>query len=457
MRVLPITVVLSLLIVESLRTQDSARPRATHGPNIVVLFADDAGYADFGFQEHPDPKVGKLTPHIDRIAHEGVRFTDAYVSGCVCSPSRAGLMTGRYQQRFGHERNLPQRYMKGGMSLQEHTVADRLGELGLQTALIGKWHLGYPEAYHPNRRGFADFTGLLMGSRPYVPLPNPDADRVIQHNGEALPESGYVTDRFGGFAVDWIEKHKDEPFFLFVSFTAVHGPLQPLDEDLETLDGFAQQRRRNYAGLMVGLDRAVGRVLDALDRNHLTDNTLVVFTNDNGGQTLTGAVNRPLRGRKGQLWEGGIRVPMAMRWPGHITPGLTIRDPVITLDLLPTFVAVQGGRVDPLWKLDGVDLLPRITGKLDRLPERTLFWRSQGSKGPIAARRGDLKLLVGRSAEASSDENAAEAAQPQLFDLAHDIGETTDVAAQHLDKLASILTETIAWESELIEPLWGGD
>ena len=448
-----VIVALCLAVVAPCAPAQDERP-----PNIVVLFADDAGYADFGFQEYPDPKVGKLTPQIDRIAREGVRFTDAYVSGCVCSPSRAGLLTGRYQQRFGHERNLPPGYMAGGMSLDERTVADRLTALGLTTSLVGKWHLGYPEPYHPNQRGFAEFMGLLQGSRSYRPIANPSPHRVLQHNGSALEETGYVTDRFGDAAVEYIETHKAAPFFLLVSFTAVHGPLQPLDEDVEPLEGFGQQRRRNYAGLMVGLDRAVGRVLDALDANGLADNTLVVFTNDNGGQTLTGAVNRPLRGRKGQLWEGGIRVPMAMRWPGHIGPGTTVRDPVITLDLLPTFVALAGGEVDPAWRLDGVNLLPLVTGAVDQLAERTLFWRSQGAEGPIAARRGKWKLLIGRDSGISNDANPAEGVAPALFDLSQDIGESVDLAANadQADTLAELTAATRAWEEELIEPLWGG-
>jgi arylsulfatase A-like enzyme len=416
-------------------------------PNIVVLFADDAGYADFGFQPQSDPDLAERTPHIDRIAREGVRFSDAYMSGCVCSPSRAGLMTGRYQQRFGHERNIPPGYMAGGLPLGERTAADRLAGLGFSTGLVGKWHLGYPAAYHPDRRGFAWFHGLLQGSRSYFPIDDVPPHRVIQQDGEPLPEVGYVTDRFGEAAVEFIRAHAEEPFFLFVSFTAPHGPLQAKAEDLAALQDVAPLQRRRYAGLVVALDRAVGRILDALDEHELSGRTLLVFTNDNGGQTQTGAVNAPLRGRKGQLWEGGIRVPMAARWPGRIPPGAVVADPVIALDLLPTFVSAAGGSVDEGWQLDGVDLLPRLTGAVGELPGRDLFWRSQGSDGPVAMRRGAFKLVVERG---DGDELV------HLFDLSADVAEENDLAAEHPDRVAAMRAAIAAWEARLVEPLWGG-
>jgi arylsulfatase A-like enzyme len=413
-------------------------------PNVVLLFADDAGYADFGFQPEPAPALARLTPHIDTIAAAGVRFTNAYVSGCVCSPSRAGLLTGRYQQRFGHERNLPPGY-EGGLPLDERTAADHLGALGLTTALVGKWHLGYPPEYHPGQRGFDLFHGLLQGSRSYFPIENPSPNRVIQRNGEPLPEVGYVTDRFGDAAVEFIEEHADQPFFLFLSFTAPHGPLQARPEDLEALASIRGERRRKYAALVKAMDDAVGRVLEALQRHGLDEHTFVVFTNDNGGQTQTGAINSPLRGRKGQLFEGGIRVPMAIRWSGRIPAGTTIDDPVITLDLLPTFVRVCGGEVSEEWRLDGVDLLPRILGDSEELPERPLFWRSNGPTGPIAMRRGNHKLLVERDEEHE---------QVMLFDLAADIGEQADRSTEDPERVAAMRAELTEWESSLMEPRW---
>ena len=430
----------------ALHAQDAVTAAPPPARNVVVLLCDDAGYADFGFQDEPDPDLGPLTAHIDRIAKEGVRFTNAYTSGCVCGPTRAGLLTGRYQQRFGFDRNIPQGYMGGGLELEERTIADRMREIGRATALVGKWHLGYPDAYHPNRRGFDEFFGFLMGARAYQPIENPTPHRAIQRNGEVQPESGYVTDRWGDAAIEFIGKHEAKPFFLYVAFNAVHAPLQPKAEDLAAVAHIEPQRRRNYAGVMVGLDRAVGRILEALDERGLTESTLVIFTNDNGGQTQTGAINRPLRGRKAQLFEGGIRVPMAMRWPKRITAGTTIRDPVITLDLLPTMIAACGGALDAKWQLDGVDLVPRITGTRESLDERTLFWRSQGTTGPIAARRGDWKLLIQRG---EPD------AKPMLFDLRADVGERRDLAAQEPGKVAELRAAIEAWEAQTVEPGWG--
>lgn len=413
--------------------------------NIVVFFADDAGYADFGFQPNVRDDMKNLTPHIDSISKQGVRFSNAYMSGCVCSPSRAGLMTGRYQERFGHDNNLPPGF-RSGLPLTEMFGAKRLRKLGYKTGLIGKWHLGYPQAFHPNRRGFDWFYGCLQGSRRYFPYEKPTPHRVIQENGKPTPEEGYVTDRLGDAACRFIDKNKDESFFLFVSFTSPHGPLQAKPEDLAKLSHIEKAKRRKYAGLVKSLDDNVGKILDALRKNGLDEKTLVVFTNDNGGQTLTGANNLPLKGRKGTLWEGGIRVPWAMRWTGKIEPGTVIDDPVISLDLLPTFVAAAGGTVEPKWNLDGTNLLPRITGETNALPTRTLYWRRNGQGNSIALREGEWKLIHNRS-QAN--------AQPELYRITEDISETNNIAAKHPEKVKTFLKKLSSWENELKTPLWG--
>lgn len=413
--------------------------------NIVVLFADDAGYADFGFQPNVRNDMKNLTPHIDSIAKQGARFSNAYMSGCVCSPSRAGLMTGRYQERFGHDNNLPPGF-RSGLPLNEMFGAKRLRNLGYKTGLIGKWHLGYPLAYHPNRRGFDWFYGCLQGSRSYFPYQKPHRYRVIQENGKPTPEVGYVTDRLGDAACRFIDEHKNDSFFLFVSFTSPHGPLQAKPEDLAKLQHIKKTKRRKYAGLVKSLDDNVGKILNALRENGLNENTLVVFTNDNGGQTLTGANNFPLRGRKGSLWEGGIRVPWAMRWTGKIEPGTVIENPVISLDFLPTFVAVAGGTVKPEWKLDGTNLLPLMTGKTKDLPTRTLFWRKHGQGSMIALREGQWKLIHSR--EQSN-------AQPELYRISEDIAEKNNLAAMYPKKVKEYMRKLQSWESELTTPLWG--
>ena len=420
---------------------------AAQRPNIVVLFADDAGYADFGFQPGARADMKRLTPHIDSIARDGVRFSAAYMSGAVCSPSRAGLMTGRYQQRFGHDNNIPPGYMKSGLPLGGTFGAKRLQAGGYKTGLVGKWHLGYPAAYHPNKRGFDWFYGCLQGSRSYFPYKTkPTANRVLQENGRATPEVGYVTDRLGEAACRFIGEHRDEPFYLFVSFTAPHGPLQAKPEHLEKLATIPAGRRRRYAGLVVSLDENVGKILASLATNKLESRTLVIFTNDNGGQTRTGANNQPLRGRKGQLWEGGIRVPCAMRWPGRIEAGSVIDDPISSLDFLPTFLAISGARPKPSWKLDGINLLPRLRGKADSLPERDLYWRGGGSGGPIAVRRGPWKMVHNRQIMGG---------RPLLFRLDGDVGEAKNVAGDHPERLAELVKAASGWEAGLIEPLWG--
>ena len=324
-----LAILVAALAVASLISVPGAVCRAGEPANVVILYADDAGYADFGFQSITDEAMEGLTPHIDSIASAGVRFTNAYMSGAVCSPSRAGMLTGRYQQRFGHELNIPPGYMKGGLPLTERTIADRMKAAGYATGIIGKWHLGYPPPYQPNRRGFDRFFGLLQGSRPYFPMKKPTPHRVVQLNGEPTPESGYVTDRFGNGAAEFIKAHRDRPFFLYVSFTSPHGPLQAKVSDLAKLDHIKDKRRRTYAGMVKCMDDNVGRILATLRECGLENKTLVVFTNDNGGQTKTGAVNTPLKGHKGQIWEGGIRVPMSMRWPGRIAEKTVVDDPVI--------------------------------------------------------------------------------------------------------------------------------
>jgi len=414
-------------------------------PNIVVLFADDAGYADFGFQSVTEDDIRALTPHIDSIATEGTRFTDFYMSGCVCSPSRAGLLTGRYQQRFGHEKNIPPGYMGGGMSLAETTMADHLRAAGYVTGLVGKWHLGYPDDYHPNERGFDEFYGCLQGSRSYYPIEDPSPHRVLLDNREPTPEGGYTTDRFGAAAVRFIEAHAAEPFFLFVSFTAPHGPLQAKDEDLAlpAIASIEKERRRKYVGLVKALDDNVGEILDALERVGLARDTLVVFTNDNGGQTQTGALNTPLRGKKGQLWEGGVRVPAAMRWPGVIAPGTVTEQVAISLDLLPTFLELAGAGPAKGAALDGQSLAPQLFGG-DDPTTRTLYWRSKGSSGPIALRHGSWKLVWTKRTS-----------EPELFDLSEDLSEAKDVAAEHPDLVLELQNRLNEWEAQLIEPLWG--
>ncbi len=421
---------------------------ADERPNFVVLFADDGGYADFGFQSNVRPDMARLTPHIDTIAERGAIFTQAYVTSSVCSPSRAGLMTGRYQQRFGHDANLPPAH-PSGLPLTETFGAKRLQSEGYQTALIGKWHLGYPEEYQPNQRGFDHFHGLLQGSRSYFPYDEPSAHRQLRRNNTLLPEQGYITDRLGDAACEYIESHKTEPFFLFVSFTAPHGPLEPRKgyAKEERLGHIDDAKRKKYAGLIAALDDNVGKVLSALTENGLEDNTLVIFTNDNGGPgpDKTGASNFPLKGFKGSLDEGGIRVPWAMRFPGVVVPGTVIDQPVITLDIIPTLLDFAGRTIDREWRLDGLSLRPVMEDPQSLLPERTFYWRRNGPGGVIAMRHRDWKLIYSRK-----EQNPT----PQLYDLAKDVGEANDLAPLYPDLVVRLQAMLENWESEMTVPLW---
>ena len=425
----------------------SLQGQGTDKPNVVILFADDAGYADFGFQESVRPDMARLTPHIDSIAAAGARFTQAYVTGAVCSPSRAGMMTGRYQERFGHETNLPPN-TQSGLPLTEIFGVKRLQKIGYKTGLIGKWHLGYPEAFHPNQRGYGYFYGLLQGSRSYYPYKKPSKDRVIRHNNTPTPESGYITDRLGDAACDFIQANKDEPFYLFVSFTAPHGPLEPRNGgyDAERIKHIDHEHRRNYAGLIVAMDDNVGKILATIANNDLADNTMVIFTNDNGGPGGKGSTsNYPLKGHKGSLLEGGIRVPWAMSWPGVISPGTVIDELTITMDILPTVIEAAGASVDSEWRLDGRSLLPLLQNPEGVREDRTLYWRRSGIEGPIALREGNWKLL-----SRNSDDK-----KPELYNLAKDVGEKNNIAEQNPKVLKRLMKKLDAWESELVTPLWG--
>lgn len=424
----------------------SKRSKEFKKTNIIIIFSDDAGYADFGFQIDAADDMKKITPNINRIANEGAIFTNAYMTSSVCSPSRAGLLTGRYQQRYGHEQNIPVGY-PSGLPLSEKFISDRLAVHGYKSGCIGKWHLGYPDEYHPYNRNF-DFFGLIQGSRSYFPIKKVTPEQVIRNNAIFTQEKGYVTDRLGNRARKFIKDNKNKPFFLFVPFTAPHSPFEPKLSDFNhpEVRKIKDSKRRKYAGLIRGMDRNVGKILNALKTHGLEENTLVIFTNDNGGKVKSGgpANNFPLKGGKGALNEGGIRVPMAMRWTNTIKSGSVINEPVISLDFLPTFISLAEGTVNPDWKLDGIDLLPILKGEKNKLPIRNLFWRRGGSKGTVAMRRGKWKYVF----------NKRKNTQAKLYNLNKDIKEKNNIASKHPSVVSQCKTWLAEWESQLREPLW---
>lgn len=432
---------LRLAFLPLLLVLDLGCPAPATPPNLIILFSDDAGYADFGF--HGSDMI--RTPNLDRLAASGVQFTNGYVTASVCSPSRAGMMTGRYQQRFGHELNLPGKRdplvpdSLRGLPLSERTIANWLSDAGYTTSLVGKWHLGLEDHFHPTNRGFDEFFGMRKGSGPYFTGRNQTIEdgTTLMH-----PDSlDYLTDEFGSRAIDFIERHTKDPFFLFVSFTTPHTPMHAPEEMLEEERlRFETDVRARYAAMMTTLDQNVARILVALDDGGIRENTLVFFANDNGGaMPFNGSLNAPLRGAKGTALEGGNRVPFVMSWPGHI-PASQVRDePVITLDVLPTFLSAAGIPVPPTAALDGTDLLPLMTGMDTSAPHDTLFWKMQWG---AAVRAGDWKLVR------TPDE------EHWLFNLAQDLSESNDLSSVHPEHVATLRKSLEAWESTHPEPIW---
>ncbi len=401
-------------------------------PNIVWIVSDDSGYHDFSMHGSDTP-----TPRIDSIGRSGVRFTSGYVSGCVCSPTRAGLLTGRYQQRFGHEFNIPPVYSEtNGLPLSQTVIAELLKAKGYRTIALGKWHLGYAPKFHPMERGFTDYYGFLQGARSYWPLDKPTRlNRLLRDRAVVSPERfDYMTDHLADETTKYIERYHEQSFFIYLAFNATHGPFHATEADLERANG------DKVTAMTIALDRAVGKVLDALDKHGLADNTLVCFINDNGGTPRHD--NRPLRGNKGSCWEGGIRVPFVMQWPAVIKAGQVRDEPAIALDLFPTTMAAAGIDETTGEALDGIDLLPYLTGGTDTIPPRTLYWKNAEK---WAVRDGGLKLVVG-------DGKPGE--QPGLYDVANDISEKHDLAAKRPDDVARLKALYDAWAATHQDTAW---
>ncbi len=420
-------------------------------PNIVLLVADDLGYGDIGVHGSKDIP----TPNIDRLASGGIRFTDAYVTGPYCSPTRAGLLTGRYQQRFGHEFNVG---VAGqfGLPLSEATLADRLKAGGYRTALFGKWHLGGGEKFHPMSRGFDEFFGFLGGDHSYLDLAAESNDPILDGRkpASAVP---YLTDALADRAVDFIRSHKARPFLLYLAFNAVHTPMHATDKYMARFTGIQDPRRRTYAAMLSAMDEAIGRTMTALREEQLEEQTLVFFFSDNGGPTMAGTTingssNGPLRGSKRQTWEGGIRVPFIIRWKGRVPEGRTDARPIIQLDVLPTALAAAGIHLGDDSNVDGVNLLPYVTGQSQRSPHEALFWRLGGM---MAIRKGDWKLVKTQEGPLPPDPAALDdLSTAELYNLAADIGETRNLAATSPAKAKELADEWQRWNRGLAKPLW---
>lgn len=423
------------------------------GPNVIIIMTDDMGYADVGFNGCKDIP----TPNIDRIAAAGVVFTSGHVSYAVCSPSRAGLLTGRYSQRFGYERNVL--YMPKdaamGLSLDEETMADALGRSGYRSMLVGKWHLGAHPNLHPLKRGFNEFFGFLGGGHQYFPSALQIVDPLsVDDEGSSyktklnrglavVEEQEYITDAFSREAVSFVERNRTNPFFLYLAYNAPHSPLQAPDQYLSRFNHIADSKRRIYAAMVSAIDDGVGRLLDKLKETGQDKNTLLFFLSDNGGPLDNGSSNHPLSGKKGNLYEGGIRVPFAMQWPGVIAAGIVYEKPVISLDIFATALGSLQKTVVTKNPLDGVNLIPFLTGKKKGAPHEILFWRNQDMNAYAAINADGKKLWM------KGDTTF-------LFDLGKSGEEKQHLANENPALVLKLKRQVAEWEKGLKPPAFLG-
>ena len=451
-------------------------------PNIVLILADDLGYADVSLY---GDRIA--TPNIDRIGTEGVVFTQGYVTTPVCSPSRAALMTGRYQQRFGFEYNARQApdVPDVGLIAVEQTIADYLKQANYATGMVGKWHLGFNDEHYPTNRGFDEFFGhlagatafinveqqgavslrrnnalrertpgdlrtdvVVRGTQPPAPPRRPRGNRIVRGPDKTvIEESDYITDVFAAEAVQFIERHTDrhgdQPFFLYAAFNAPHSPFHTTKQYYDRFPQVENELQRIYFGMIAALDDAIGDILDALVENGIDDNTLVVFLSDNGcaGYFQGLCSCEPLSGGKLTYYEGGVRVPYLMRWPGIINGGTRIDVPVSALDILPTVLAAAERALPASIALDGQDLMPLVTGKIATTDRNRFVWRNYPT---VAVREGDVKLIKPHQDRAGGF----------LYDLATDPREQNDIAAENPDLVASLESGIGDWSAITVEPLW---
>ena len=437
--------VLVMLLVAAVAPPSSAGAQIRGGqrPNVVLIITDDVGYGDLGSYGAPDVR----TPNIDDLARDGVRLSDFYANGATCTPTRAGLISGRYQQRFELETPLGRQGAmdwERGLSPTGRSLPQLLKNNGYATALIGKWHLGWKSDFSPAAHGFDYFFGFKSGFVDYyqhtaggnVPL---KAD--LFENDQAVEVPGYMTDLITERSVRFIEQNAEQPFFIDVAYNAAHWPYQPPDQPSTARDNARHlgpfddptSTRADYVAMLERVDQGVGRILEALDELGLRENTIVIFTNDNGGEWLSR--NTPLFHHKGTVWEGGIRVPAIIRWPGRIPTGSVSGQVGITMDLTASILAATGTPIPSDAGLEGINLLPVLEGRASEI-ERTLFWRVIGAAPQQAVRSGDWKLLL-------------DGGRAMLFNLRTDIAERNNLIGQQSDVARRLRPLLAAWEEDV--------
>ncbi len=417
----------------------AASQAARRAPNIVLIVVDDLGYGDLGCYGSKDIR----TPAIDRLAKEGVRLTDFYANSAMCSPTRAALLTGRYPQRAGFDWAIGYGERGRGLSASETSLPRMLREAGYRTALFGKWHLGYDDKFSAIAHGFDEFFGILAPDIDYYGHQEATGEPGLYEGTKQVVRPGYMTDLIAERALEFIDKNGGKPFFLEVAFNAPHYPFQPPGKpgDVRTMRNYGPEvgTRDDYIQMVEYVDRRIGEILRSLEEHRLTANTLVVFVDDNGGERLSS--NAPYSGRKATLWEGGIRVPCVVRWPGVIPAGTVSHQATMTMDLTATILAACGAKPPAGRALDGEDVLPILAGKAAER-ERTLFWRIRHPAYPNsqkAVRRGRFKYLT--------DERVG-----LLFDLEADPGEKHNLASENPKILEELKQALADWEKQVPPP-----
>lgn len=434
--------------------QEKKKTSQKNHPNVIVIMTDDLGYVDVGF----NGSVEIPTPNIDRIAQHGVKFTNGYTPYSVCSPSRAGFITGRYQQRFGYERNAQYRPNDPNMGLPqtEKTIPEVIGQVGYTSGVIGKWHLGAHISNHPLNRGFDFFYGHLGGGHRYFPeeLTIEDSYSIndeplsyrtwIMRDHQSEKTDEYLTDEFSNEAVKFVEKNKEGPFFLYLAYNAPHGPLQATQKYLDRFDHIEGKKRKTYAAMVSAVDDGVGRILDRLESLEIAENTMIFFLSDNGGPEPNNASNNgPLREGKSSIYEGGNRVPFAMQWTAQIAP-MVYEYPISSLDILPTIAALTHAPLPADKPLDGVNIIPFLKGEKQGRPHQTLYVR-KFDNDLYSVRDGDMKLVTKKK-------NSVK----ELYNLQEDLGEENDLADAFPEEVKRLDSLRQNWDSQLIDPIFLG-
>ncbi len=437
-------------IIAMVTSSALAETKDDQKPNIIFILSDDGGYADWGFQGSNQFQ----TPNLDAMAKSGVILEQAYTTDAVSGPSRAGLMTGRYQQKFGiEENNVPGLMSENGkltavdmgVPLDQKFISDYLSEAGYKCAVFGKWHLGSTDEYHPYERGYDRFVGFRSGARSFYAYKesqfesNVLEEKKLEYGFRDFREPDrYLTDILADEACNYISENRDNPFFIYLAFNAVHSPLEEDPNDIKRFAHIKDPKRRKLAAMAYALDRGCGKVWETLKNEGLDKNTIIVFSNDNGGPDVTNTSNYPLSGAKATFLEGGIRVPAFVVYPDVIEPNSRYHYPISFMDFLPTFTNLAGANTEGA-EIDGVDIIPYLIGERDDRPHDILYWKCE-NRGVV--RDGDMKFMRFPDRPA------------QLYDISKDEGEHNNLAAQHPELIEKYYKMLFEWELTLERPLW---